>query len=358
MSEVTPSPSWVHGTVTGYSSYGCRCDPCRVAKSTAAKAYRERNADKIRAAKAAYYQANRAACDAKNQAWIEANRERDRQVRAARKAADPDHAAKRSAYGRRWYVENRDHVLAYSETYGRANPEVRRAASRKWREKNPERAAEMCRDWASRNKRAVADTSAKRRARKRANDCRTVTKRDWTRLCARYGDRCAYCASVKSLTQDHIIPIVRGGRHAIGNLLPACRSCNSRKRHRLLIESVRGGSSHRLRSKEGRRMAKLTANVLVRHPDTGMVECLLEGSELPDWAADQVGDHVLEGKSDKDAVENDGRKSDDAPPPIAGAGSSKAKWADYASAHGVEVGDDMSRDDIVDACRAKGVRVE
>ena len=236
MSEVTPAQSWVHGTVTGYSSYGCRCDPCRVAKSIAAKAYRERNADKIRAAKAAYYQANRAACNAKNQAWIEANRERDRQVRAARKAADPDHAAKQSERGRRWYAENRERVRVRTAEYLIEHPEVRLRSAANYRERHPERCAEFARKWAANNKRSIADTSARRRARKRANDCRAVTKRDWFRLCGRYDNRCAYCGLAKPLTQDHIIPIVRGGRHAIGNLLPACRSCNSRKRHRLLIE--------------------------------------------------------------------------------------------------------------------------
>lgn len=34
---------------------------------------------------------------------------------------------------------------------------------------------------------------------------------------------------------DHVIPVVRGGRHAIGNILPACAACNGSKHAALLV---------------------------------------------------------------------------------------------------------------------------
>lgn len=40
---------------------------------------------------------------------------------------------------------------------------------------------------------------------------------------------------------------------------------------------------------------RLTANVSMRHPDDGSVVVLLAGSEVPDWAAGKIGDHVLDG---------------------------------------------------------------
>ena len=47
-----------------------------------------------------------------------------------------------------------------------------------------------------------------------------------------------------------------------------------------------------------------------------------------------------------------------APPPKTGAGSGRTAWADYAAAHQVTVADDASRDDIVSAVAAAGVRTE
>lgn len=62
-----------------------------------------------------------------------------------------------------------------------------------------------------------------------------ITKRDWDRLVRRHAGRCAYCGRTEALTIDHVVPIAKGGRHSIGNLLLACRRCNFSKSDRLLI---------------------------------------------------------------------------------------------------------------------------
>lgn len=64
----------------------------------------------------------------------------------------------------------------------------------------------------------------------------TILSRDWKRLCDRHNGVCAYCQIESATEQDHVIPLSRGGRHAIGNVLPACRSCNASKNAQLLIE--------------------------------------------------------------------------------------------------------------------------
>jgi len=35
---------------------------------------------------------------------------------------------------------------------------------------------------------------------------------------------------------DHVVPLIRGGRHSVGNIIPACRSCNSSKGGKFIIE--------------------------------------------------------------------------------------------------------------------------
>ncbi|HEX9445082.1 MAG TPA: HNH endonuclease [Candidatus Binatia bacterium] len=50
---------------------------------------------------------------------------------------------------------------------------------------------------------------------------------------------CHYCGNTfppRELTMDHIVPIVRGGRSAKGNVVPACKECNNRKKHGLATD--------------------------------------------------------------------------------------------------------------------------
>ena len=69
----------------------------------------------------------------------------------------------------------------------------------------------------------------KRRARKLGCE-NNLTAGQWNIIKAAYGYRCAYCGKKpKLLTKDHIIPLSKGGGHTANNIVPACRSCNSRK---------------------------------------------------------------------------------------------------------------------------------
>jgi len=51
----------------------------------------------------------------------------------------------------------------------------------------------------------------------------------------RKGRSCYYCIH-PVMTVDHVIPLTRGGTHWEGNLVPACRSCNSSKWERTYME--------------------------------------------------------------------------------------------------------------------------
>ena len=50
---------------------------------------------------------------------------------------------------------------------------------------------------------------------------------------------CYYCrqdVDPRELTMDHVVPLIRGGKSTKGNLVPACKDCNNRKKHLLPIE--------------------------------------------------------------------------------------------------------------------------
>lgn len=41
---------------------------------------------------------------------------------------------------------------------------------------------------------------------------------------------CAYCgATDRALQRDCVLPVSRGGRYTLANVVPACRSCNTSK---------------------------------------------------------------------------------------------------------------------------------
>jgi 5-methylcytosine-specific restriction enzyme A len=50
---------------------------------------------------------------------------------------------------------------------------------------------------------------------------------------------CYYCKKKvgrEQLTMDHMVPLSRGGKSRKGNIVPACKECNSKKKYLLPIE--------------------------------------------------------------------------------------------------------------------------
>ncbi|MCZ6623822.1 MAG: HNH endonuclease [Deltaproteobacteria bacterium] len=74
-----------------------------------------------------------------------------------------------------------------------------------------------------------------RRERQRARELRS--SQWWKRK--RANGICYYCGErfpPKDLTMDHLVPIIRGGKSTKGNVVPACKECNTKKQHRLPME--------------------------------------------------------------------------------------------------------------------------
>lgn len=98
--------------------------------------------------------------------------------------------------------------------------EHRRAYARRYLEEHPE---EM---------RLVRE---RRKGRIRETACRFTTA-DWRAVLRHYRHRCAYCGAGGTLQREHVIPLARGGRHAVGNIVPACPTCNYSKGKKTLME--------------------------------------------------------------------------------------------------------------------------
>jgi len=143
-------------------------------------------------------------------------------------------------YLAQYYKENRERAVQQGRAHYLANKDAyksrAKAAEAAAFAADPDAVRRRKNEWATKYPARNALKAQRRRAILSGADVRVVTERDWQRLLARHGHRCAYCGSLdQALARDHIIPLHLGGRRSIGNIMPACRSCNSSKGSRLLV---------------------------------------------------------------------------------------------------------------------------
>jgi hypothetical protein len=181
---ISRSPEIKHGTISAYNNHKCRCDECKAKKAEYARRTRERYPD----------------------------------------------------YAKNYYAANTELCRQRTEDWRQRNLEASRKKSRDWSRNNPERRNAKQRRWNANNKDKLFIANKKLQAERRKAKSYQFTAKDWRRLVRRFGSCCAYCGVKAKMTVEHVVPIVRGGTHSIGNILPVCKSCNSSKNKKLLIE--------------------------------------------------------------------------------------------------------------------------
>ena len=175
----------------------------KAAKAAYDREYRAKNAEKIRAAKAAW--GGTEVKKAYDKRWAEENRERSNSIKKAWKERNPD-------ADKEYYLNNLERVRVQTREYYERNAETIRSKTKEWRKANPHHASAL--------------------AGKRANSVRRATPAwaDKEKMRAIYQQ-----AREQGLEVDHVIPIqgtTVSGLHVEHNLQIVTRQENRQKGNR------------------------------------------------------------------------------------------------------------------------------
>jgi len=84
----------------------------------------------------------------------------------------------------------------------------------------------------------VTDTVSEEELAKEKEKARRLRRSQWWLNKIQRGV-CYYCrreVGRRHLTMDHVVPLSRGGKSKKGNIVPACKECNSKKKYMLPLE--------------------------------------------------------------------------------------------------------------------------
>lgn len=162
------------------------------------RAYQARHPERVAAYQKMYVERNKEKLTGKRLEWRKRNQERDAETRRRYEKSGKRPKRDRTDYFRLRYEQNKNRVKAIGQASHMAHPEKGRA----------------------------------RRARRRAlmSGASTVpfTPQQLRERLSMFGHKCWMCGAPEDET-DHVIPLSRGGPHALANLRPACLPCNRRK---------------------------------------------------------------------------------------------------------------------------------
>jgi 5-methylcytosine-specific restriction endonuclease McrA len=168
--------------------------------------------------------------------WYLNNKERHN---ALSKAAVELRKEERKEYAHKYYLEHKDYYKKIQQSWNSTHAELRKEYTKRFRENRGEEYKKIEKrvraEWGHKNKDAICAISARRRALKLNATGNGITSEQAIQLKKETGGRCVYCGQIKKLTIDHVIPLVSGGRHDVDNAVPACQSCNSKKKDKSLL---------------------------------------------------------------------------------------------------------------------------
>jgi len=131
---------------------------------------------------------------------------------------------------RKYYKENTESISSQQKIYYQNNIEYFAISNKQWRTDHPEE---------------QRITNERRRSRVR-NLRHTFTTAQWKEAKIHFDHRCAFCDEEVPLTMEHVACVTKGGEFTRDNIIPSCKSCNSKKRTQDCMAWFRGQPAYTL----------------------------------------------------------------------------------------------------------------
>ena len=132
---------------------------------------------------------------------------------------------------------NKQNTAKWIATHQERYKDYKRKSDRKYYLNNKEKVQESQRVWRENNREKWNFNGQRYKARKKGAQG-NHTFQDWTSLREKNQFCCLVCDRREpeiKLTEDHVIPLSRGGTDYIWNIQPLCRKCNSKKHNKILF---------------------------------------------------------------------------------------------------------------------------
>jgi len=189
--------------------YDGRRSVCKQCQDTVNNQYRTQHKNEVEAQRAAYREAHKN----ENQAY-------QKQYRAI-------HRQELSEKKRAYYNQSdvRDAKQLHDRAYHASNKESRAETMKRWRQTDAGQASR-------------ANSCAKRRSRVGDN---IISTTEWQLIMSNANWHCVYCdiaLTPENRSLDHVVPLSKNGSHCVDNLVACCRTCNSSKKDKPVLEFV------------------------------------------------------------------------------------------------------------------------
>lgn len=147
------------------------------------------------------------------------------------------HRERNIVNSREWYQQNKEKVKQRVKKYRQENSEAFKEYQKQWSLENPDKIKEKQKRFLQtpKGRIKISQQNHNRKARIRGAKGKHTAK-EWNELKAKHDFTCLHCKKKEpmiKLTQDHIIPVSKGGDNFISNIQPLCKSCNSKKHNKI-----------------------------------------------------------------------------------------------------------------------------